>query len=540
MVILLFLCVSSIWAVPSFDGDWIGGFQRPESRVFVHAHFGTTNNETAGTIDVVDLSINARSKSKSPDVWISKFGYVPNTFLKDKPLNKLKVTASHAQFELADKESPMAFDGWVTNGVLTGMVQDNGMKLRFHLALTARINPFRYGGHYQVGPGHFITIIPISSEPFVLSFDSQSGQTRVLLPRSEADFVSGPDFDTFYPTVVTTHFITNQLGQFTALQRKPEIATAAIGTRIKALQEQEVLFTNGDVTLSGTLVLPPTKGPYPAVVLVSGSGPSVRNDLHFDADFFALNGVAALIYDKRGCGHSTGDWGKSGFRDLSGDALAGLEMLERRPDINPHQIGLKGGSQGGWLVGLAASQSKEVAFIISVSGPGITPEEQGAYCVEQWMKAAGYAKAEVNKARLLYLLNSRCQRSGSNTNEVEAAHKADRNKSWYNTCPYLGNDFSGVSKQWQLIWNYDPIPALHTVHCPVLAIFGGSDPFVPAQKSADIWKTALAEAGNHDVTIKIFPHADHGIAEVRTWSTVPDFFALQRDWLLQHVTVGSF
>ncbi|HEY2083778.1 MAG TPA: alpha/beta hydrolase, partial [Verrucomicrobiae bacterium] len=223
-----------------------------------------------------------------------------------------------------------------------------------------------------------------------------------------------------------------------------------------------------------------------------------------------------------------------------GDMLAGLERLKNLRDINSHQIGLWGSSQGGWIVGLAASRSKDVTFIISVSGPGITPEEQGAYCVQQWMKAAGYAKADVNEARSLYLLNSRYQRSGRNTNEVEAAHKADRNKSWYNACPYLGNDFSGVSKQWQLIWNYDPIPALRTVHCPVLAIFGGSDPFVPAQKSADIWKTALAEAGNHDATIEIFPHANHGIADVRTWSGVPDFFALQRDWLLQHVTVGSF
>jgi hypothetical protein len=156
------------------------------------------------------------------------------------------------------------------------------------------------------------------------------------------------------------------------------------------------------------------------------------------------------------------------------------------------------------------------------------------------MKTAGYSKADVDIAHSLYLLNSRYQRTGGDRNEVEAAQNADRNKPWYDACPYLGNDFSSVSKQWQLIWNYDPIPALHTVHCPVLAIFGGSDPFVPAQKSADIWRRALAEAGNHDVTVKIFPRADHGIADVRTWSTVPDFFALQRDWLLQHVTVGSF
>ena len=110
---------------------------------------------------------------------------------------------------------------------------------------------------------------------------------------------------------------------------------------------------------------------------MNGSGPWVRSDSRFLADFFALNGVAALINDKRGCGRSTGDWNKSGFDDLAGNALAGLQRFKNRPDINPHQIGLWGNSQGGWIVPLAAFRCPDVAFIISVSGPGITPETQG-------------------------------------------------------------------------------------------------------------------------------------------------------------------
>ena len=97
-----------------------------------------------------------------------------------------------------------------------------------------------------------------------------------------------------------------------------------------------------------------------------------------------------------------------------------------------------------------------------------------------------------------------------------------------------------ASKFWQLVGNYDPVPAFRKVHCPVLAIFGGSDPFVPAQKSADIWKNTLTEAGNHDVVIKIFPHADHGIRDARTWTTLPGYFTLQCNWLLQHVTVSPY
>ena len=68
-------------------------------------------------------------------------------------------------------------------------------------------------------------------------------------------------------------------------------------------------------------------------------------------------------------------------------------------------------------------------------------------------------------------------------------------------------------------------------------VLGESDPLVAAKKSADIWKTALTEAGNHDVVIKVFPDADHSINDTRTWTTLPGFFSLQRDWLLKHVTI---
>ncbi len=513
------------------DGDWIGGFERPKSQVYVHAHFVPATNGTTGTIDVLD----PLCKGKLPQFDL-QLGYVPNTWLTNRPLDKLELDPPHVHFELADKDSPMSFDGQVMNGVMTGVVEDRGMKLPFRLDLTARIDPSRYSGIYQAGPGHFI-FIGASGEYGVLAFDTLSGQERLLVPRSDTDFVCGSGVK-IYLVQATIHFTTNRLGQVTALQWKPKNAPAMAGTRINALQEEEVSFTNGEVTLAGTLVLPPTKGPHPAMVIGGGSAPWVRNDLRFEADFFALNGVAALIYDKRGCGSSTGDSDICSFDDFAGDALAGLERLKNRPDINPHQIGLFGTSQGGWIVPLAASRCADVAFIISGSGPGITPEAQGAYCVEHWMKAAGYSKADVDEARSLNLLNSRYVQTGSNWNEVEAARRADQNKPWYNACPYL-DGASGIVKQWQLIANYDPVPALRNVHCPVLSIYGEMDPLVPAQKSADIWKTALTEAGNHDVVIKIFPHAVHDMQDTRTGLPVPGLWTLLHDWLLKHVTVNN-
>ncbi len=235
---LLFLCLPSIWAAPPLDGDWIGGFERPESYVYVHTHFWTTTNGTTGTIDVVD--------------WGDRF-----TLSADWPLDKMELTPSRMHFELADKagphsvvmvpSGPLSFEGRMTNGVMTGVVEESGMKLPFRLDLAASIELSRYTGIYQVAPGHFISITPTYPPLWLVAFDIQSGQEDVLLPRSGADFVCGSGAKV-YPVQASIHFTTNQLGQVTALQWKPKNAPALVATRIKALPEEEVSFTNRNVT----------------------------------------------------------------------------------------------------------------------------------------------------------------------------------------------------------------------------------------------------------------------------------------------------
>ncbi|MGH7953792.1 MAG: hypothetical protein ACREFE_17985, partial [Limisphaerales bacterium] len=149
--ILLFLCVPLIWAAPSLDGDWIGGFERPESQVFVHAHFGTAKEGTTGTIDVIDMAYNPKATGKPLEV--NPIGLPVNTWIMGKPLANVELNPSRVHFELADKASPLSFEGQVTNGVMTGVVEDRGMRLPFRLDLMAKINPSRYAGIYQVGPG---------------------------------------------------------------------------------------------------------------------------------------------------------------------------------------------------------------------------------------------------------------------------------------------------------------------------------------------------------------------------------------------------
>ena len=154
-------------------------------------------------------------------------------------------------------------------------------------------------------------------------------------------------------------------GQFREGDAKGTFSIRHVDAKPPAFNQEEVSFRNGDVTLSGTLLLPLTKGPHAAVVFLHGAGSEGRHGARFLAEYLTRYGIAALIYDKRGVGKSTGDWKRSDFSDLAGDAIAGIHFLQQRNEINPKQIGLYGHSQGGMIAPLTASRSKDVAFIIS-------------------------------------------------------------------------------------------------------------------------------------------------------------------------------
>src|SRR2546429_564587 len=129
------------------------------------------------------------------------------------------------------------------------------------------------------------------------------------------------------------------------------------------LPNDEVKFTikfkPGDVGIQGTIDIPDSGFIFGSPL----SNISVNNSkVHF-----ARRGIATLIYDNRGSGESTG-YPRAGFDDLAGDVLAALQLLKGRKDIDPKQIGLWAGSQAGWISPLAASRSKDVAFVMLMSG----------------------------------------------------------------------------------------------------------------------------------------------------------------------------
>lgn len=311
-------------------------------------------------------------------------------------------------------------------------------------------------------------------------------------------------------------------------------------------KQEEVSFRNGKVMLAGTLYVPLTKGPHPAVFLLQGSGAADREGEWFYADQFARRGIAALIYDKRGVGASTGNWELASFGDFARDALAGIHYLQSRKDINPRQTGLYGRSHGGMVAPLAAARSADVAFVINVSGNATPVTRQIIYDNQNRMRAKGFSESEI--AQAVSYLNEKYAvgRTGHGWNKLQKKidELQSKHTSWLAEYAGAPKSLEDLRFFWQVQFSYNPVTSWRKVRCPVLGIFGEKDTSTPVLESISNMKRALKRAGNKDHLIKVFPEADHAILrwpktdEPSHWPVLADGFQdTMMNWLIDHVTI---
>src|SRR5262249_42350498 len=320
------------------------------------------------------------------------------------------------------------------------------------------------------------------------------------------------------------------------LKRKPAAALP--------YKEEEVRFQSGGITLVGTLRLPLTKDKHPAVFLLQGSGDADREAESFYADYFARQGIATLVYDKRGTGSSGGDYRDENFDDFAADALAGVHYLQSRKDINAKRVGLRGRGHGGIVAPLAASLSKDVAFMINVSGAGVPPYQQVTYQLEAQMRRDGFSETEIAEA--VAYVNQKWQvarTGGEGWDRLQAATQAARDKRWLARAQ-PADKLEDIVPGWKLQMEYDPMPALEKVKCPVLAVFGELDTLTPVAETTANYRKGLRKAGNKDFTLKVFPNADHALL---VWPKPNDrahwpvlaagYLDAMTNWITKHVAV---
>ncbi len=334
--------------------------------------------------------------------------------------------------------------------------------------------------------------------------------------------------------------------------------------------EEEVVFHNGDIKFTGTLTLPKKPGRHPAVIMITGSGPQNRYEELFGwkifqgiADHFTRKGIAVLLYDDRGVGGSGGNVFDVTSEDFAMDALAALNYLQSRSDINPGQIGLCGHSEGGIVAPLAAAKSEAPAFIICLSGPGHPGKDVILRQVELIARANGAAPEKVQKdvdaMKTIISMNEEGRSEEELKEKIRELAETqisgmpeEQKKSIKDLAAFTRDMVDNMYKQlagpwFQYFLKHDPAPVLERVKCPVLLVFGELDLQVPAEWSRDAMVKALERGGNKDVKAKIFPKANHLYQEAKTGSPseyaalpkqfVPGFLDFISGWILERVDI---
>lgn len=252
-------------------------------------------------------------------------------------------------------------------------------------------------------------------------------------------------------------------------------------------RQEKLAWTNDGARLAGDLVLPETPGPHPALIFFHGSGDATRKEIlpRLYATKLAANGIALLLFDKRGCGESTGNWRDTDFVGMARDGLAGITEMKKRSDIDPKKLGVIGQSEGGWLGPLAATLSSDVKFVVAISGPTISPAEQMIFYHETAMKQEGLSDDAIHEAITLVRMRDRMYETGQSA-ELEHALAADRDKPWFAKSPVreLPDLTSPDHKFYARVLRYDPVTTLKKLEVPLFAIYGEADVLVPGPKCA--------------------------------------------------------
>jgi uncharacterized protein len=310
-------------------------------------------------------------------------------------------------------------------------------------------------------------------------------------------------------------------------------------------REEEVQFRIGEVALAGTLLVPAGGGRHPAVVFVHGSGAESRAASRFLADYLARRGIAALIYDKRGVGRSTGDWRTSDFIALADDAAAAIALLASRPEIAPREIGVYGHSQGGMIGPLLASRTDRLAFLISAAGSAVPLHEAEVHSITNQLRAQGIAGEELVAAEIFIRRLVEQLRTGGDWDAFEADAARVRSERWYPMLHVPARD-SWFWSYYRNIANFDAATHWERVRVPALVVYGERDNLVPVDRSIAAIGRALGRAGNQDHLIVILPRADHALniapgpgEPFEWWRLSPGYPELLTAWIRHRTRAGT-
>ncbi len=302
-----------------------------------------------------------------------------------------------------------------------------------------------------------------------------------------------------------------------------------------SLEIEEVRIDHGDIQLAGSLYLPEGCVACPGLVLLGGGSSTTRERQAPFAERFARAGIASLIYDKRGTGESTGNFDARSFADMASDGLAAFRALRVHEKIDPAQVGLWGGSEGGALALMAAAQAPSVAFVVNLAGPVEHFRAGRLMALREQMHDA--ALPEAQQAAIVALWH---QYYDDAADGFIAASTLEEIRRWHAD----GLDASAPPVQTQYPPEANPhvrsfahlhrLSVLDRLGMPVFMLYGEYDELVPDETNLAIIQHAFGEAGKTNFDVHVYPKASHAFTTPEG-TLVPEFFETQINWVQQQV-----
>jgi uncharacterized protein len=322
-------------------------------------------------------------------------------------------------------------------------------------------------------------------------------------------------------------------------------------------REEEVSITaeDGKATLAGTLTVPAGGGPFPAAVLIGGSGPNDRDEAIAGhrpfwvlADFLTRKGMMVLRYDKRGCGRSAGVYEQAALRDFVQDAQAALSYLKSRKEVDPQRLGLIGHSEGGMLGAQLAVRSTDVKWLVLLAAPATTGERTLLRQSELVARTGGLAEEQIARSQEFDRLAYAAVREVKESAPLETRLQALVEKSGLGASmppQALEAQLRLMTSPWfREFLDYDPEPVLERVVCPVLALNGDRDLQVDADENVPLFRRAYEKSGNRDFTVMEIEGVNHLFQKAQSGSPAlygaieetiaPQVLKAVESWLVKH------
>lgn len=450
----------------TLTGMWLGGFSKPDgAMVSLSLNFeGSTGN----------LTIEPKVK-----IW---------------PTTSLTQEGDRVHFVVTGKAGEdfeqIEFTGKLSDGTLQGDLNLDGQISPTTFTPISAVETSvleKYVGVYRFESGRVLSIL--NSPKYDLKglhffhnglamTDFKNGSMRGLYSLEDFTFAVGALRVVGAPLQSRIQFITDEQGNATGLiwwdeldGVKPSAESGQYAPRL-LFHSEDITFTSAaGTTLAGRISLPESNSPLPAFMMLHGSEQGTRDNFgnQVMAHYMLSRGFAILNYDKRGVGESGGTYQEaasaSNLQKLAEDAVAGVEYLASRPDIDAERIGLIGGSQAGWIIPISASESDRIAFFVILSGPVVSVSHEDLY--------------------------------SSYTNDGDSLVTYDAEK--------LNQTLREKAPS-----GFDPLPVITELSQPGLWLWGSVDKSVPVTVSAENLQ-ALIDSGKSNFSYTIFPGGDHNL-----------------------------